>query len=145
MADRHILTLTKATLAKALQGVTAAANKGGWVLELRRARRTDEQNDALHGLIAQIIAQRPIHNGIKMDMALWKATFMQALGEEVRFVPTLDGKGLFPLGLRTSALSKERFSDLIELILAWCARECIEVQHFDGREADRGQPGRRAA
>lgn len=145
MADRHILTLTKATLAKALQGVTAAANKGGWVLELRPARRTDEQNDALHGLIAQIIAQRPVHNGIKMDMALWKATFMQALGEEVRFVPTLDGKGLFPLGLRTSALSKERFSDLIELILAWCAQEGIEVQHFDGREADRGQPGRRAA
>lgn len=145
MADRHILTLTTATLAKALQGVTAAANKGGWVLELRPARRTDEQNDALHGLIAQIIAQRPVHNGIKMDMALWKATFMQALGEEVRFVPTLDGKGLFPLGLRTSALSKERFSDLIELILAWCAQEGIEVQHFDGREADRGQPGRRAA
>lgn len=130
-ADRHTLLLSKETLTRAIQGVRAAAAKGGWVLELRPRKRTDEQNDALHGLIAQIMAQRPIHNGIKMDMALWKATFMHALGEEIRFVPALDGDGVFPLGLRTSALSKERFSDLIELILAWCVREGITVRHFD--------------
>ena len=105
-----------------------------WVMELREAKRSDDQNAALHGLIQQIVRQRPVHNGVRMDMALWKASFMQALGEEVRFVPTLDGDGVFPIGLRTSALSKARFAELIEFILAWCAREGIEVQHFDEME-----------
>lgn len=102
-----------------------------YTLEIREPKRSDEQNAALHGLIAQIIKQRPVHNGVRMDMALWKASFMQALGEEVRFVPTLDGDGVFPIGLKTSALTVARFSELIEFILAWCAREEITVQYFD--------------
>lgn len=102
-----------------------------YTLEIREPKRSDEQNAALHGLIAQIIKKRPVHNGVRMDMALWKASFMQALGEEVRFVPTLDGDGVFPIGLKTSALSKSRFSELIEFILAWCAREEIAVEYFD--------------
>lgn len=102
-----------------------------WTLEIREPKRSDEQNAALHGLIGQIMKQRPVQNGVRMDMALWKASFMQALGEEIRFVPTIDGDGVFPIGLSTSALSKARFSELIEFILSWCAREGIEVEHFD--------------
>lgn len=105
-----------------------------WILEIKEPKRSDDQNAALHGLIGQIIKQRPVHNGVKMDMALWKASFMQALGEEVRFVPTLDGDGVFPVGLRTSALGVARFSELIEFVLSWCAREGIEVEHFDEPE-----------
>lgn len=145
MADRHILTLTKATLAKALQGVTAAANKGGWVLELRREKRTDEQNRALHELIDQILKQRPFHCGMRMSKETYKAIFMHALGKEAPMLPNLEGDGFFPMGLSTSKLTVGEFSQLLESILAWCAQEGIEVQHFDGREADRGQPGRRAA
>lgn len=103
-------------------------------MEIREPRRSDDQNDALHGLIDQIIKQRPTHNGVRMDKALWKATFMQALGEEIRFVPTLEGDGVFPLGLSTKELSPSRFSELIDFILAWCAREEITIEHFD-REA----------
>lgn len=127
----HTLLLTPGNRAKAEQGLRVAMAKGGWVMELREGRRTDAQNDALHGLIAQVMAQRTHHNGVRMDMALWKATFMQALGEEVRFIPTLEGDGLFPLGLSTSRLTKSRFADLIELVLAWCAREGLTVEHFD--------------
>jgi uncharacterized protein YggL (DUF469 family) len=135
MTERHTLKLTKANHAKALQGVTAAVAKGKdgkpWTLELRERTRTDEQNDALHGLIDQIIRQRPEHNGIRMDKALYKAAFMQALGEEIRFLPTLDGKGVFPIGLSTSKLSVSRFAELMEFVLAWCAEEGITVEHFD--------------
>ncbi|RAK68777.1 recombination protein NinB [Phenylobacterium kunshanense] len=134
-AERHTVALSPATLERAIQGVRVAAAKGGWTLELRPAKRSDEQNDALHGLIDQILKQRPIHNGVKMDKALYKAVFMQALGEEVRFLPTLDGDGMFPLGLSTSALGKQRFSDLIEMILAWCAREGLKVEHFSDEGA----------
>lgn len=147
MRERHTLILSRLNLAKAIQGVRVAAEKGGWALELRPARRTDEQNDALHGLIDQILRQRPTHNGVIMDKALYKAVFLQALGEEVRFLPTLEGDGLFPLGLSTAALSKERFSDLIEFILAWCAREGLTVEHFgswQGAEVAEQAPPRAA-
>jgi hypothetical protein len=131
MSDRHTLPLTRADRAKAIQGLDVAIAKGGWLMELRAETRTDEQNRAIHGLIGQIMKQRTHHNGVRMDMALWKAVFLQALGEEVRFVPTLDGDGLFPLGLSTSKLTIARGSELIEFILCWAAREGLAIQHFD--------------
>lgn len=129
MAERHTLKLSRFNRDKAHVGVTRAPD--GWVLELREPKRSDDQNDAIHGLIDQIIKQRPIHNGIRMDKALWKASFMQALGEEIRFIPTLDGDGVFPIGLSTRELGKNRFSELIEFVLAWCAREGLTIKHFD--------------
>jgi len=136
MTERHTIRLTPANAGKAHAGVEAAVRRGGWTLELRPAKRSDDQNDALHGLIDQILKQRPFHNGVKMDKALYKAVFLQALGEEIRFLPTLDGDGLFPLGLRTSALSKARFSELMEFMLAWTAREGLTIKHFDSQDAE---------
>lgn len=131
--SRFTIPLNSFTVARAHSWIEKAVRESkGMVMEVRDGKRSDAQNAALHGLITQIIRQRPIHNGIRMDMALWKASFMQALGEEVRFVPTLDGDGVFPIGLSTSALPKDRFSDLIEFVLAWCAREGLTVEHFDG-------------
>ncbi len=133
--SRNLLRLTPSARQEAHRWVDKALSywKPGkpWLLEVRESKRTDDQNAALHGLIAQIIKQRPIHNGIRMDMALWKASFMQAFGEEVRFIPTLDGDGVFPVGLRTSALSVARFSELIEFILSWAAQQGLTIQHFD--------------
>lgn len=125
--SRAVLILINADLrAKAKRWIDGVPD--GTRLEFKAPKRTLPQNDLLHALIGEIITQRPIHNGIKMDMALWKASFMQALGEEVRFVPTLDGDGVFPVGLRTSELSKERFSELVEFIHAWCAGEGIDIE-----------------
>jgi hypothetical protein len=127
---RHILTLTKANRAKAIIGVTNAPD--GWVLELREPKRSDEQNSALWGLLNQIQRQRPTHNGVKMTPELWKATFLNALGSEMRMLPTLDGQGYFPLGYRSSLLTKHEFSNLLELMLAWAAQEGLTIEHFDG-------------
>jgi hypothetical protein len=101
------------------------------VVEFRKRKRTDKQNKAVHGLISQILKQRRVHNGVKMSVALWKAVFMQAWGAEITFVPTLDGDGMFPMGLKTSELNKAECADLITFILAWCAREGVFVRHFD--------------
>lgn len=128
---RHTLPLTRSNLDKALQGVRVAALKGGWTLELRETKRSDDQNRALWGVLGQIQRQRPTHNGVKMNTELWKAVFLQALGTETVFVPTLDGCGMFPLGQRSSQLSKGEFADLLTLILAWCAREGLTIEHFD--------------
>ena len=135
MGERHSLKLTRANRDKALKGIDAAIKKAGggkpWTLELRERTRTDDQNDALHGLIDQILKQRPVHRGVRMDKARYKAVFMQALGHEMTMLPTLEGDGFFPMGLSTSRLTVGEFANLMELILAWCAREGIEVKHFD--------------
>lgn len=106
-----------------------------WVMELREAKRTDDQNRALWGALGQIVRQRPVHNGVQMDAELWKAVFMQAAGHEIVFIPNLECTGVFPIGLRSSRLTKSQFSDLLEFILAWCAREGIEIKHFDESES----------
>ena len=103
----------------------------GTMVEVRGAKRSDEQNDALHGLIAQIVKQRPMHFGVRADLDTYKRIFMHAIGKETRFVPTLEGNGVFPLGYSTSKLTVRECSDLIEFILAWCAREGLEIKHFD--------------
>lgn len=144
-AERHSIELTRANRDAAHRGVDAAIAKAAtgspWVLELREATRSDAQNAALHGLIGQIMKQRTHHNGVRMTMPLWKAVFVEALGEEVRFVPKLGGDGMFPIGLSTSALSKSRFADLITLILAWSTQEGLTVEHFE----DAAEPAREAA
>lgn len=128
---RHIITInTLADRQKAIQGVQRAP--WGYTLELREAKRTDEQNRAIHGLCNQILKARPVHRGVTMTMEKYKAAFMHLLGQEPTFVPTLEGDGFFPMGQRTSELTKGEFSQLIECVLAWCAREGIEIAHFDG-------------
>jgi hypothetical protein len=103
----------------------------GYAVDIKEAKRSDEQNRALWGLINQIQRQRPSHNGVRMDADLWKAVFMQALGVEMKMLPTLDGDGFFPIGHRSSQLTVSQFRDLLEIMLAWCAREGLEIKHFD--------------
>lgn len=139
--SRHLIMLSKATLAKAIAGVQIAA-KRGWAMELREPTRSDEQNDALHGLITQILKQRPHHCGMRMSKESYKAIFMHALGIETPMLPTLAGDGFFPMGLRTSKLTVGEFSQLIESILAWCAKEGLTIAHFDDAALS---PGRTVA
>lgn len=129
MSDKHVLILNRHNRALAKRGIDAADD--GWALELRPSTRTDRQNDALHGLIEQILQQRPTHEGVRMSKEDYKLIFMNALSSEMKMLPTLDGDGYFPVGQRTSRLSTKRFNNLMEIIFAWCAREGIEVKHFD--------------
>lgn len=143
MSERHTLKLTGANRVKAYKGVEAAIAKGAkdgkpWTLELRERTRTDEQNDALHGLIDQILKQRPTLNGLTMDKVSYKATFMQAVGHEVRMLPTLDGTSFFPMGLSTSRLTVSEFADLMEFILQWAAEQGLEIKHFDDGQGAAG-------
>lgn len=129
---RHLLTLTPSNRDKARKGVSAAPN--GWTLELREPKRSDVQNAALWGLLHQIHRQRPTHNGVRMTPETWKAVFLQALGAEMTMIPTLDGDGYFPIGHRSSVLTKGQFANLLTLMLAWCARSGVTVEHFEGEE-----------
>jgi hypothetical protein len=137
--SRNLLRLTPGARQAAHQWVEKALSlwQPGkpWLLEIREPKRTDEQNAAMWGLLAQITKQRPIHNGRQMTSDLWKSVFMDALGHEVDYVGSLDGKRVFPLGHRSSQLTKAQMSDLIELMLAWSAEQGLTIEHFDDERA----------
>lgn len=130
--SRHTLILNGANRDRAVAGVRAAP--AGYVLELREATRSDLQNAALWSLLAQVARQRPTHNGVRMDRENWKSVFMQALGVELTMLPNLDCTGYFVAGHRSSKLTKGEFADLLTLILAWCAKEGLVIEHFDEPE-----------
>lgn len=133
--SRFTIPLNPFTVARAHAWIEKAVRESkGMVMEVRDAKRTDHQNAVLWSLLGQIVKQRPEHNGVQMDTETWKALFLHALGKEMRFVPTLDGSSMLPLGLRSSKLTKTEFSDLIEFILAWTAREGLTIEHFDGSD-----------
>lgn len=90
-------------------------------VEFREPKRSLPQNDRMWAMLTDIAKQRPNHNGAKMTADLWKAVFMQALGAEMTMLPTLECDGFFPIGLRSSELSKSEMSDLMELMTAWGA------------------------
>lgn len=143
MPERHTLFLTERNRQKARDGIDVAIQRGKagkpYTLEIRERTRTDEQNDALHGLISQILKQRQHLNGLRMTKESYKAIFMHALGHEAAMLPTLAGDGFFPVGLRTSKLTVAEFTALIEYILDWAAEQGLEIKHFDGDQGG-GEP-----
>lgn len=90
----------------------------GYRVEIREPKRTMEQNDALWAYLTDVAAQHE-HQGRKYDAETWKSIFMNALGTEMKFVPTLAGDSVFPLGMKSSKLSKREMSNLIDFIISW--------------------------
>ena len=99
----------------------------GTQVEFREKRRTDDQNRLMWVELTSLTRKRPFHNGVKMSPDTYKCMFMQALGHETRFIPTMDGDGVFPLGMRSSRLTIPEMSDLIELMNAFAAREGVSL------------------
>lgn len=94
-------------------------------VEFREPKRSLPQNDRMWAMLTDIAKQRPNHNGVRMTADLWKAVFMQNLGAEMTMLPTLECDGFFPIGMRSSELSKSEMSDLMELMAAWGAAHDI--------------------
>ena len=97
----------------------------GAVLNIRPATRSNEQNSLLWALLSEVSRAKP--DGREHTPDVWKALFMQACGHAVQFEVGLDGKP-FPLGFRSSRLTKEQMTDLIEFILQYCAEKGIHVR-----------------
>lgn len=114
---------TKAQKQRAQAMVASAPDN--YVMVLREETRSDEQNRALWGYIKQLREALP-------DMAEFspeecKLRFMHSLGAEMRFLPELDGAGVFPVGYRSSVLTVDQFSALLELIHAYAAKRGVEL------------------
>ena len=88
-------------------------------------RRTLPQNDRMWAMLTDVATQKE-HCGRRYTPDQWKILFMHACGREVQFIPSLDGSTFIPWGNRSSELSKQEMTDLIEFIFAWGAENSVE-------------------
>lgn len=94
----------------------------GAMMEIKPPKRSGDQNRKMWALLGDVSRAKP--QGREHTPEVWKSLFMNALGYEVRFVMGLSGEP-FPIGFRTSRLSKEQMSELIEFIYAYGAEHGV--------------------
>ena len=98
----------------------------GYVMKLAKETRSDRQNNALHGWIDILRKALPDTFG-QFTVEDCKLRLMISLRTEMRFLPALDGQGLFPVGQRTSTLTVEQFSALQTIVIEYAARNGINL------------------
>lgn len=96
----------------------------GYVVTIGEETRTQEQNRLLWPHIKDLQDQVPNMKIFSAEDI--KLRFLHTLGAEMRFLPELEGPGMFPVGARSSNLSKSQFSGLIELIHEYGARHGVK-------------------
>lgn len=87
-----------------------------WVIEVKPPTRSLDQNAKLWPMLDDVAKQVDWY-GKKLSREEWKDVFTASL-KKTKVVPGIDG-GFVTCGLHTSTLSKQDFSDLIELIYAF--------------------------
>ena len=103
----------------------------GTRVELKEAKRTDDQNSKFWAMLTEV-SQQLLWHGQKLNTEDWKLVFLDALKRELRIVPNITGNGFVNLGRSSSDLTKAEFSDLIEIIAAFGAEHGVQFQ--DDRE-----------
>lgn len=96
----------------------------GYVMKLAAETRRDAQNRKLWPMLADI--QRQVPGFAEYNADDIKLRFLNALGVEMRFLPALEGQGQFPVGLRSSTLTVEQFSGLVEMLYAFGAKHSVQ-------------------
>lgn len=115
------MILTQSNRWRAHQLIDKAPER--YVMEVREPRRTDDQNAKMWAMISDVSRAKP--EGRRHTPDDWKAIFMHACGHEVQFEQGIDGRP-FPTGFRSSRLSKQQMSDLIECIYEYGSRHGVQ-------------------
>ena len=97
----------------------------GSVMKVSAPRRSTDQNAKLWAMLSEISAAKP--EGRELTPDIWKAVFMHSMDHAQRFEMALDGRGMVPVGFRSSRLTKQQMSDLIEVIHEYAARHSIAL------------------
>ena len=122
MTDRADLTLLtaaeRATAHRWIDGLPI-----GTRVTFKGPQRNLDQNAKLWAALTDVSRQKTLH-GRRWTTDQWKCIFLEALGRETQFIPSLDGK-FIPYGRSSSDLSKEEFSELLDFISAWGAENGV--------------------
>lgn len=119
-ADRNLIS----RWAMDVQNVPA-----GTTVEFRAPRRSLDQNAMMWSLLGQISKQVDWY-GQKLTSEDWKDVLTASL-RRTRVVPGIDAGTFVPLGMRTSQMTKEEISDLLELIYAFGAERGVKFRELE--------------
>ena len=92
------------------------------VFRVSAPTRSTGQNAKLWAMLSDISRAQP--DGRKHPPETWKALAMHACGHAVQFETGLSGEP-FPIGFRSSRLTKEQMSELIEFLYEYGARHGV--------------------
>lgn len=120
--SRAVLTLNNAEARDKLAR-WAVKLPDGTRVELKSPRRSLDQNALLWSLLSQVAAQVDWY-GVKLSSEDWKDVFSASL-RKARVVPGIDPGTFVPLGMRTSDMTKEEMTNLIELVFAFGAERGV--------------------
>lgn len=122
--SRALLVLSNADVRKrAIAWIQKAPD--GTRVEYKAPKRSLDQNALLWSMLTDIASQKE-HGGRKYTSEQWKVIFLAAIGREVQFIPSLDGKTFIPWGQSSSDLSKHEMSQLIDFMSAWGAENGVK-------------------
>ena len=131
MSRALVIIKNAAERAKAARWIAAAP--WGTRVEFKTSKRTHPQNDRMWAMLTDIASQKE-HAGRKYTPDQWKCLFMHACGREVQFIPALDNSTFIPWGQRSSDLTKQEMTDLIEFMFKWGAENGVKFN--DPTEAE---------
>jgi hypothetical protein len=106
----------------------------GTRLEFKAPRRSIPQNDKMWAMLTELSEQLAWH-GMKLTPDDWKLVMLDGLKRELRLVPNMEGTGFVNLGRSSSDLSKQEFTDLIELIYAFGTKHGVRFRDLDDAAA----------
>jgi hypothetical protein len=106
----------------------------GSQIELVSDLRTLAQNKMMWMLLSQL-SEGLKHCGARYDPECWKAAFLKAMGKTLNFMPGLDGESVVCIGYRSSKLSKDEMSEMIERIYEYGSRHGVEFHGPKGSRA----------
>jgi hypothetical protein len=101
----------------------------GTTVEFRAPRRSIDQNALMWSLLGQI-SKAVDWYGQKLSSEDWKDVLTASL-RRTRVVPGIDVGTFVPLGMRTSQMTKEEISDLLELIYAFGAERGVKFRELE--------------
>ncbi len=108
----------------------------GWTLVFKPPTRSTDQNRRLWAFLDDIAAQKT-WEGKKRPSEQWKDLFSAALKTQ-EIVRGLEG-GIVALGARTSEMSPEEMSDLLQLIETWGVQNQVVFTDPDKNTASGGE------
>jgi hypothetical protein len=127
----HRIILTNAFSRQRFKRIVDKAPEG-YVAEVHAPRRTLSQNDKLWSMLTDISLSKP--GGATYSPEEWKARIMHACGWECQFLPgILDGHP-FPVGFRSSQMSKSQMSAMIDWMQAWGDEQGVRWSEPESKE-----------
>jgi len=130
--SRNAITLqSKADREKAATWCANAPT--GSTVEFRGPRRSVDQNALLWSFLGQI-SKHVDWYGQKLSSEDWKDVLTASM-RRTRVVPGIDAGTFVPLGMRTSQMSKQELSDLLELAVAFGTERGVAFREFAGEIA----------